>query len=91
MEQMNTDGLTLVRIDYNAADIPDSVKQTHPVLYEQGDSICCLLGPDPATGIFGRGKTAKEAMANFDKQFQERLDHPIQGDPVSEFIQQRHI
>ena len=91
MEQMNTDGLALVRIDYNAVDIPDSVKQTHPVLYEEGGAICCLLGPNPAAGIFGRGKTAKEAMANFDERFQERLDHPIPGDPVSEFIQQRHV
>jgi len=91
MEQMNTDGLVLVRIDYDAADLPDSVKRTHPVLYEQGGSICCLLGPDPATGIFGRGSTPKEAMANFDRQFQERLERPIPGDEVSEFIQQRHI
>jgi hypothetical protein len=91
MEQMNTDGLTLVRVDYDAEDIPESVKQTHPVIYEDGQGYCCLLGPDPATGIFGRGKTLREAMADFDRHFQDRLEHPIKGDPVSEFIQQRHI
>lgn len=91
MEQMNTEGLNLVRVDYNAADIPDSVKQTHPVVYEDVNGYSCLLGPDPSAGIFGQGKTPKEAMVDFDRQFQQRLENPVKGDPVSEFIQQRHI
>lgn len=91
MEQMNTEGLDLVRIDYEAADTPESVKKTHPVLYVKGDGFCCLLGPDPNAGIYGCGKTVQLAMTEFDRLFQERLEHPIQGDPVSEFIQQRHV
>jgi len=91
MEQMNTEGLALVRIDYDSADVPESVKQTHPVVYQDDGDYCCVLGPDPERGIFGRGKTLKDAMSKFDRQFQDRLEHPIMGDPVSEFIQQRHI
>jgi hypothetical protein len=91
MEQMNTEGLTLVRIDYDSADTPESVKTTHPVLYQEGEQYCCLLGPDVARGIVGRGETPAKAMAEFDRQFQERLEHPIEGDPVSAFILQRHI
>jgi hypothetical protein len=91
MEQMNTEGLALVRVDYDSADVPDSVKQTHPVVYRNGGEYCCVLGPDPERGIFGRGKTLNDALSKFDRQFQERLEHPIKGDPVSEFIQQRHI
>jgi hypothetical protein len=91
MEQMNTEGLPLVPVDYDSAEVPESVKQTRPVVYQDGDGISCLLGPDPERGIFGRGKTLKEALSTFDRQFQDRLEHPIKGDPVSEFIQKRHI
>jgi hypothetical protein len=91
MEQMNTEGLELVRIDYEAADTPESVKKTHPVVYVSGEDFCCLLGPDRKTGIYGCGKTVEQALMEFDRLFQERLAHPVTGDPVSEFIQQRHV
>lgn len=91
MEQMNTDGLEVVRIDYASADIPESVQQSRPVLYRQGDKYCCLLGPDQSRGILGCGKTVKEALADYDLHFQQLLKHPVYGDPVSEFIQHRHV
>lgn len=91
MEQMNTDGLTLVSIDFDAEDTPASVKRTHPVLYVDGDGYSCLLGPDPASGIYGHGKAPKDALKDFDRHFQDRLEHPMNGDPVADFIQQRHI
>jgi len=91
MEQMNTKGLDVVHIDYEATDTPESVQQTHPVVYVSGDSFCCLLGPDPNTGIYGCGKTVQQALMEFDRLFQERLANPVKGDPVSEFIQKRHI
>jgi hypothetical protein len=91
MEQMNTEGLKLVHVDFDSEDVPASVKQTRPVIYEEGEAFCCLLGPDPEGGIFGRGRTLQDALVKFDRQFQDRLEHPIKGDPVSEFIQQRHI
>ena len=91
MEQMKSDGLEIVSIDYNDAEIPDSVKQTHPLLYQDGDAYCCVLGPDKQSGIFGAGFTLQEALANFDKHFKEVLDHPLPGNPVSDFVQQRHI
>jgi hypothetical protein len=91
MEQMNTEGLALVNIDYDSPDTPESVKNTHPILYLQDPGYCCLLGPDPNSGIAGRGKTPKEAMTAYDRQYQDRLEHPIEGDAVSAFILQRHI
>ena len=91
MEQMNTDGLQIVRIDFEAPDLPESVKKTHPICYMDGDTYCCLLGPDPMEGIFGKGASLKEALEAFDKNYAELLEHPVTGDPVSDFIQQRHI
>jgi hypothetical protein len=91
MEQMNTDGLNLVRIDYNAGNIPESVQDTKPVIYLRGDQYCCVLGPNPESGISGCGPTTGEALTNFDLRYKERLKNPISGDAVSEYIQHRHI
>jgi hypothetical protein len=91
MEQMNTDGLEIVRIVYESAGIPESVQQTHPVLYRKSDQYCCVLGPDQSRGILGCGETVAEALADFDLHFRQRLEHPVPGDPVSEFIQHRHV
>jgi hypothetical protein len=91
MEQMNTDGLQVVRIDYGATDIPDSVQETRPVAYRRGEQYCCLVGPDEARGILGCGATMKEALTNFDLHFKIRLKQPVHGDPVTEFIRHRHV
>jgi hypothetical protein len=91
LEQMKTDGLSVVTINYDDKETPESVKQTHPILYLDGDSYCCLLGPDPEAGIFGCGPTPSQALQDFDTRFQHLLAHPVKGDPVSEFIQHRHI
>jgi len=63
----------------------------HPLVYVNGNTYCCLLGPDPQAGIFGTRATVMDAFQDFDGHFKERLSHPITGDPVSDFIQQRHI
>jgi len=41
--------------------------------------------------LFGRGATVAAALADFDVHFNQLLEHPIEGDPASEFIRQRHI
>jgi hypothetical protein len=91
MEQMKPEGYEVVAIDYSDPTIPESVQQTRPLLYIDGDAYCCILGPNPETGIFGRGPSISEALDNFDRQFQKLAANPIAGDPVSEFIQGRHV
>jgi hypothetical protein len=91
MEQMKPDGLDVVHLNYADNNLPESVQQTHPLVYIDGDAYCCILGPDPERGVFGCGRSVKEALDDFDRHYAERLAQPVQGDPVSEFIQQRHI
>jgi hypothetical protein len=91
MEQMQANGLKVIPVDFDADTIPVSARQTHPLVYEDGNAICCILGPDPQRGIFGCGATVEAALADFDAHFKELLEHPKEGDPVSEFIRQRHI
>jgi hypothetical protein len=91
MEQMKPDGLEVVSLDYTDDTIPESVQRTHPLVYMDGSAYCCILGPDPQTGIFGCGPSVNDALQDFDHHFQDRLANPVDGDPVSEFIQQRHV
>jgi hypothetical protein len=58
--------------DYNSNKIPASVKILKPVIYLDTDkegTYCCLLGNNPRTGIFGRGKTPEEAMENWNNNY----------------------
>ena len=91
MEQMQPTGLEVIPVDFSAETIPNSVRQTHPLVYKDGDAVCCVLGPDPQRGIFGCGDSVEAALADFNVHFQEMLEHPIEGDPVSDFIRQRHV
>ena len=88
---MNATGLPVIAIDLDAADVPESVREFHPILFKDGSEFCCILGPDAETGIMGRGHSAAEAMANFDQKVSKLKANPVTGDDVSDFIQHRHI
>ena len=88
---MSTQGLETVFMDFEAPGVPDSVREYHPVVYKEGTDFCCILGPDPQTGIFGQGATIPEALADFDSHLKKLKENPIKGDPVSDFIEHRHI
>ena len=88
---MQSGDLEVIPVDFNSEDLPVSVRQTHPLIYKDGNAVCCILGPDPQRGVFGCGPTVNAAVADFDKHFQYLLDHPVAGDSVSEFIRQRHV
>jgi hypothetical protein len=86
MEQMNMDKLDVVSIDYQQADFPESVRKLKPIVYKDGDSFCCLLGPDPQEGVFGCGQTAEKALADWDVHAKDRaINHPY-GDELAAFI-----
>lgn len=84
---MSGNGLELVKLDYNAPELPKSVRRTQPLLFRDGDSFCCVLGPDPQAGIFGCGQTVEAALVDFDSSYRKLLDHPRPGDEVSDYIQ----
>jgi hypothetical protein len=87
MEQMKMTGLETVTIDFDHDNIPASVKEFRPAVFKDGDSFCCLLGPDPQEGVFGCGSTAREALADWDVHLRERAKQPKDGDPLDEYIQ----
>ena len=62
---------TILSIDYNSKDLPLYVQFFKPTVYiEDKNTFCCILGPDPESGIFGCGLTPVEAMINWDLSYQ---------------------
>jgi len=67
----------IIRIDYDASDLPETAKELKPVLFREGNVICCLSGSDPRSGIFGCGSTLSEAIKDWDADFKRH--HPGQS------------
>ena len=77
-----------VSVDYTDKLLPLSIRTLKPVLYQDGDSVCCLLGPDPQAGVFGRGESPKEAMTDWDKHLKELITDPEGNKDIIQFIKE---
>lgn len=86
MKQLEVPDDMKVAIDLNDKKVPDSVKTFQPVLFKDGDSFCCVLGPDPQEGVFGCGDTPIEALKDWDKNLQQRKEVTDKDDEVAAFI-----
>jgi hypothetical protein len=86
MEQFNVPEEKKINIDYENAGHPDSVKTFRPLVYKEGDSYCCALGPNPKQAVIGRGDTVEQALADWNKQLQERIKNPGEDDEVALYI-----
>jgi len=84
MENSNNDDLEMVTVDYEGTGMPESVKEFQPRVYKEGDTICCLFGPDPQAGIFGCGPTTEAALQDWDRHLHDRLTHHAQSDDFAE-------
>jgi hypothetical protein len=76
MEQMKINPVDQVFIDYESETIPQSVYVFRPVVYEDGNAYCCILGPDREAGVFGSGTTPKDAMEDWEKHVRELIAGP---------------
>jgi hypothetical protein len=86
MKQFEINELLKVQIDYNDIDIPDSVKIFKPLVYEDGNGYCVILGPDPQVGIFGCGPTPKEALWDWDKHLDDFKMNHEEDDEVAIYL-----
>jgi len=87
MRQLEVPDELKVAIDMNDKDIPDSAKTFQPVLFKDGDSFCCVLGPDPQEGVVGCGQTPVDALKDWNKNLQERKTVTDKNDEVALYIQ----
>ena len=86
MEQLNVPEEMKIPIDYGDQQIPASVKTFRPLLYQEGESFCCILGPDPQSGIFGCGKTPQEALEDWDVNLSDRIKYHTDDDEIARYI-----
>jgi hypothetical protein len=83
MEQMNIPKDQIVQVEYLGAS-----EVLKPVVFKEGDSYCCLLGPDPQAGVFGCGDTPMEALSDWDANLQARLRSADPSDPVVKYVRE---
>jgi len=86
MQQLTVPEEMKVDIDFSDKQLPDSVETFQPVLFKDGDSYCCVLGPDPQEGVFGCGPTPLDALKDWDKNLQERKKVTDKNDEVAAYI-----
>jgi hypothetical protein len=86
MIQMVIDPDLVVDYDFTKPEVNRTLKNLQPVVYKNGESYNCLLGPDLETGIVGMGASPEEAIYNWERNLQQRIQHPAEDDEVSEFV-----
>lgn len=76
-----------VTIDFNQEWVPEKAKKLKPLVYKNtdpdGNVYCCLFGPDPEVGIYGCGDTPENAVLDWNKDLQERIEKLIEGDDAA--------
>ncbi len=83
---MTIDEHYVIPMDYESPNMPKAVKEFRPTLYKDDEMYCCILGPDPADGIFGSGATEDEAIRSWNDAFKERLQSKSKSDEVLQYI-----
>ena len=89
MEQMQIDPESRIEIDYQDWPVNTATQKLQPVVFKDGDSFCCLLGPDPQAGIFGCGDTAFQAVQDWEQHLRDRLSESQTQDEVTEYVKQK--
>lgn len=58
----------------------------NPTLYKDGDSYCCILGPDPESGVIGCGRTPEKAVHDWDEHLKVHLSTASPSNAVVKII-----
>lgn len=90
MEQMKINPVDQVFIDYESETISQAVYIFRPVVYEDGNAYCCILGPDPEAGVFGSGTTPKDAMEDWENHVRELIAGPKKNSSTAQYIRENY-
>jgi hypothetical protein len=89
MEQINIPAKMKVEIDYERPGIPSTAKLLQPILFKEGHTYCCVLGPGIQEGIVGFGETPEQAIQDWDINLSQRMKHAGVNDYVT--AEAKHI
>ena len=62
----------LFPFDFDQPGIPLIAKTLTPAVFRDGDSYCCVLGPDPVEGVVGCGGSPLEAVEDWTRNYQKK-------------------
>ena len=83
---MEIDQAAVIPIDYEHTDLPATVRQFKPVVFKEGDAFCCILGPDPQSGVFGCGDSKEDAIRDWNNHFLDEINNPTEGNETTRYI-----
>jgi hypothetical protein len=83
MDKETYDSLEPVSVDFNQDWVPAKAKKLKPQVFKDGDSYCCLFGPDPEVGIYGCGDTPENAILDWEKDLEKRMERLTEGDDAA--------
>ena len=86
MEQMIIDESARVDIDFTAADVDRTLKTLQPVVFREGETFACHLGPDMESGVVGRGDTPDAAIADWKAALKQRVQQAGEDDELAIFV-----
>lgn len=86
MVQMHVAPQDRVDVNFQRESLPISIKIFQPVLFQDGEGYGCLWGPDFHAGIYGQGKTAEEALSNWDLHLRDRIKSKDHEDDVAQHV-----
>ena len=89
MKQMDLPAEMKENIDFTDLNLPHAVRVLRPLVFKDGDSFCVVLGPDPQEGVFGCGKTANEALHDWNEHLKERIEQNNKNDEVADYVRKR--
>jgi hypothetical protein len=84
MQTQDKSSLEIVPVDYEAETTPESVRCFRPTVYRDGNSLCCLLGPDPQEGIFGCGPDMNATLKDWDRHLHDRINNHAESDDFAD-------
>jgi hypothetical protein len=86
MEQMNVEEHKKILIDYDDSSLSKFVRQFRPMIYRDGDQFCCILGPNPESGVFACSDTLESALSEWTEELKKRASTPGSNDEVKQYI-----
>jgi hypothetical protein len=83
MDRETYEKLQPVAIDFQQEWVPAKAKKLRPQVFLDGDSYCCIFGPDPVVGIFGCGQTPQQAVLDWENDLKQRMEKLTEGDDAA--------
>lgn len=68
--------------------LPPAVKEFRPLVYQEGNAYCCVLGPNPQAGVAGCGSSPQDALMDWNEDFKRRIQNKanVHRNEVTQFL-----